>query len=156
APVRLTVRDCAIAPAVAVVRGAGGALEVQTQDDAAHAVVLDELGPLGAQGLAAGAPRSTTRARLPAWGHTISLPLPDAGVRRVVADGGDPAYVVVTEEDAALTGDDGAAALEQVPAGTYTVLAWLPPSAGQPAVLATGQATVVAGARAELTLKLGS
>ncbi len=154
-PLRLTVRDCALEPAVAVLPRTGGSLEVQAQDDAGHAIAITDLGP-ALVGAAAAGERMVTRARLPVWGHTVALPLPAAGVRRVQLDGAaDAAHVVVTDQPyAAVTGEDGAAALEQVPAGTYAVVAWLPPAAGQPAITARGEVTVVAGDRVELTLRL--
>ena len=154
-PLRLTVRDCALEPAVAVLPRTGGSLEVQAQDDAGHTIAITDLGPALGGAVAAGEP-VVTRARLPVWGHTVALPLPAAGVRRVqLDDADDAAHVVVTDQPyAAVTGEDGAAALEQVPAGTYAVVAWLPPAAGQPAITARGEVTVVAGDRVELTLRL--
>ena len=157
APVRLTVRDCAIEPAAAVVPRLGATLEVQAQDDLGHTVAIALLGPAWTAAAPA-EPSSVTRARLPVWGHTVSLPLPVAGVRRVTADGSDDAaYVVVTDHPyAVVTADDGTAALEQVPAGTHAVVAWLPPAAGQPALLARGTAVVAGGDKVEVTLRLGT
>lgn len=154
-PVRLTARDCALTPAVAVVPRLGATLEVQSQDDSEHALAITELGAPWATELPASV--AVTRARLPVWGHTVSLPLAGAGVRRVVDDraADEPAWVVVTAHPyAAVTDGDGAALLEQVPAGTHAVVAWLPPAAGQPPVLLRGTATVVAGEKAELTLQV--
>ena len=152
APVRLTVRDCALAPST-MVATAGATLEVQAQDDAGHAIAIAELGPAWS---AVAASEVVTRARLPAWGHTVALPMAAAGVRRIEADGAaDAAYVDVTDQPyAAVTAEDGSAALTQVPAGTHAIVAWLPPAAGQPALIARGKATVVAGDRVELTLRM--
>lgn len=161
APVRLTVRDCAIAPRIAIQPRIGATLEVQAQDDVDRAIAIGELGPAWtaapAAAEAAGA-QGVTRARLAGWGHTVSLPLAAAGVRRIEADGvADAAHVVVTDQPyAAVTGDDGAVALDQVPAGTHAVVAWLPPAADQPAQVARGQVTVVAGDKVDITLRLGS
>ncbi len=156
-PVRLTVRACALAPRVAVVPGLGATLELQSQDDGDHALTITEIGLPWATG-AGDQPAITTRARLSGWGHTVALPLPTVGARMVVADGAeDAAYVVVTAGPyAVVTAADGTAALAQVPAGTYTVLAWLPPAGDQAPMIVRGQATVVAGDRVELTLRLGS
>ena len=154
APVRVTVRDCALAPRTAVA-AAGATLEVQAQDDAGHAITIAELGPAWST-VAPQAGEVVTHARLPVWGHTVALPMATAGVRRIGADGADDAaYVIVTDQPyAAVTADDGSAALTQVPAGTHTIVAWLAPAAGQPALVARGQATVVAGDRVELTLRM--
>lgn len=161
APVRLMVRDCAIAPRIAIQPRIGATLEVQAQDDVERAIAISELGlawsaPPDPAGAAAGA--GVTRARLAGWGHTVSLPLAAAGVRRIEADGvADAAHVVVTDQPyAAVTGDDGAVALDQVPAGTHAVVAWLPPTGEQPAQVARGQVTVVAGDKVDITLRLGS
>ncbi len=153
--VRLTVRDCRWQPAVAVVARIAAGLELQAQDDAGHAVTISELGP--AWTAAADAPVET-RAQLAAWGHTVRLPLATAGVRRVTSARApdDPAWVLVTDHPyAAVTGEDGGVVLEQVAAGTHEVIAWLPPAAGQPAQLARGTATLVAGDKVELALRFG-
>jgi hypothetical protein len=152
APARLTARDCAIAPAAAVLP-AGGTLEVQAQDDAGHVIAIEDLGAAW-QAAPLAEPRSVTRARLPVWGHTVALPLPAAGARRVVLDDGEAAWVAVTDGASAVTAADGTATLADVPPGADAVIAWLPPAAGQPSVLARGEATVVAGDRVELTLRL--
>jgi hypothetical protein len=156
-PARLMVRDCGWSPTVAVVPRLGSALELQAQDDAGHAVTITDLGaawtsPEGA------APTSATRGQLAAWGHTVAVPLPTAGVRQVTSDRApdDAAWVLVTDQPyAAVTADDGAIVLERVPAGAHEVVAWLPPAAGQPAQLARGTATVVAGDKVELALRFG-
>ena len=107
-----------------------------------------------ADGAAAGAP---TRASLPAWGHTIALPLAEAGAWHVATDDEpDRAWVVVTGGAAAVTAPDGSATLGQVPPGTHTVTAWLPPSGAWPAVIARADATVVAGETVQLTVRMGS
>lgn len=158
APARLTVRDCAIAPRIAIQPRIGATLEVQAQDDVDRAIAIAELGLAWTDASGATGASGATRARLAGWGHTVSLPLAAAGVRRIEADGvADPAHVVVTDQPyAAVTGDDGAVALDQVPAGTHAVVAWLPPAADQPAQVARGQVTVVAGDKVDITLRLGS
>jgi hypothetical protein len=149
---RLTVRDCAIEPAAS--EAGGASLEVQTQD-VAHAVVVTRTGKpwLDDDGIIA--PVELARARLPVLGHTITVALGEPGAIRVAADGADDdaAWVLAPPHRfAGVTDDTGALGLGDVPAGTHTVVAWLPPRAGQPAQRATGSVTVTDGAVADVKL----
>jgi hypothetical protein len=117
---------------------------------------IEELGLAWKDGASLDA-ASVTRAQLPAWGHTVALPMAAAGARRVSADGApDAAWIAVTDGPSAVTGADGSAALEGVAAGTHGVVAWLPPAAGQPARVARGEVTVAPGDKVEVTLRMGS
>ena len=150
--VRVTLRDCALVPAIVLAPGLGGALEVQSQDEAPRHVTATALGPAWrAEPLRA----PLAAANLPAMGHTVAVALDDAGAIELAADGADPAYAIAPPHPyVAITDDSGAAGFDHLPAGTYPVRAWLPPAAGQPAIAATGTATIAAGADAALTLTL--
>lgn|GEM_PF-1526982 len=154
ADVRLTVRDCAIVPRVLLAPGLGGAVEIQSQDEAPHRVVVTAI---DRDAKVAKAGPQLAAAALPAMGHVVGVALASAGTLRLAADGADDdaAYVIAPAHPyVALTDEVGAAAFERVPPGTYSVRAWLPPSGGQPALATTGAAVVTAGGDATLTLTL--
>ncbi len=152
APLRVIARDCAFTPRVAVAPGLGGALELQSGDEAAQTIVATGLGqPWGA----APAERPLARAHLPMLGHTVALTLDAPGAIALGGVGDDPALIVAPPTPyVAVTDEVGVARFDAVPAGSYPVMAWLPPAAGQPALLATGTVTVAADAEAALTLTL--
>ncbi len=152
APLRVIARDCAFTPRVAVAPGLGGALEIQSGDEAAQTVVATGLGqPWGA----APAARPLARAHLPMLGHTVALPLDALGAIALGGVGDDPALIVAPPTPyVAVTDETGVARFDAVPPGSYPVMAWLPPAAGQPAILASGTVTVAADAEAALTLTL--
>lgn len=152
APLRVIARDCGFAPRVAVAPGLGGALEVQSGDEAAQTIVATALGePWGA----APAARPLARAHLPMLGHTVALALDAPGAIALGGVGDDPALIVAPPTPYVVVTDEvGVARFDAVPPGSYPVTAWLPPAAGQPAILATGTVTVAADAEAALTVTL--
>jgi hypothetical protein len=152
APVRVVARDCAFTPRVVVAPGLGDALEVQSGDDAPQTIVATGLGQPWS---AAPTEVPLARAHLPMLGHTVALPLDALGVIALTGVGEDPALVVAPPTPyVAITDDIGVARFADVPPGSYPVLAWLPPAAGQPAIAAQGALTVTADAEAALTLTL--
>lgn len=152
APVRVVARDCAFTPRVVVAPGLGDALEVQSGDDAPQTIVATGLGQPWS---AAPTEVPLARAHLPMLGHTVALPLDALGVIALTGVGEDPALVVAPPTPyVAITDDTGVARFADVPPGSYPVLAWLPPAAGQPAIAAQGALTVTADAEAALTLTL--
>lgn len=159
APVRLTVRDCTVSPAMRLAPGLGGVVEVQSQDEAPQHVSAAALAPAWATNATA---TSIAAAALPMIGHTVSIPLAAPGVVRIALGtgaeiGDDGAYVVVPPHPyVAITDDVGAADLGLLPPGEYPVRAYLPPIAGFDALVATARATLTAGQDTELTLTLGT
>jgi hypothetical protein len=57
---------------------------------------------------------------------------------------------------AGVTDEVGQLVMHEVPPGSHRVVAWLPPRAGQPAVSASAEVTVVAGTAAEATVTLAA
>ena len=152
APVRVSVRDCGVTPAMTIAPGLGAALEIQSADAEATAVVATGLGPAWADAATAVA---IARAHLPVLGHTVAVPLDAPGAIAVALDGAlDDAAVVIAPPHpyAAITDDVGVARFDGVPAGTHPVRAWLPARGGHPAMTATGSITVAADGDAALTL----
>lgn len=159
-PVRLVVRDCTIAPAVAIAPGLGGTVELQSQDEAPHHVTVTAIGEAWT---AAPSPTPVAAAALPVIGHTVAVPLAEPGVLRVIADGDDGADLLGAKRDAAYviapahpyvaaTDDVGAADLGLLPPGSYPVRAFLPAAAGEAALTATATATIAAGQETDLTI----
>lgn len=149
---RLTVRDCAVEPPAIA---ASGVLEIQSQD-AAHTVIVERTGKPWLDDDVTPAPVTLAHAQLPVIGHTVSVALDEPGAIRVAADGAsdDAAWVLAPpHRHAGITDDVGALGLAEVPAGTHTLVAWLPPRAGQTAQRATAQVTVVADETADVELR---
>jgi hypothetical protein len=146
-PVRLTVRDCLVAPAVALAPGLGGAIEIQSADERAATVVATDLGPAWSAAAApAPAPPPRARAHLPVLGHTVALAAAP-GALRVALDGQptDGAIAIAPPHPyVAITDDAGVARFAAVPPGTYPVAVWLPARAGDGDRRATGQVVVAA------------
>lgn len=153
-PVRLTIRDCAIAPVATLAPRLGASLELQTQDTA-HAVAVTRTGTPWREDDVEPAPVTLASAQLPVLGHTVAVPLDAPGAVRVVVDGAadDAAWVLVPPHPyAGITDDVGQLALRGVPPGDYTVVAWLPPAAGFPALRAVTRVEVEPGKDADATL----
>lgn len=147
---RVVLADCALAPRAA----AGAALLVESGADRPATVALAKRAETTALAtLAAGKPRPL---RLPIAGHTVSVELDAGGVYELTAAGADSAWLVAPPADtaAAVTDDAGELTLRDLAPGPHAVTAWIPPRSGQPARVARGTVTVVAGERAELTLSL--
>lgn len=153
-PVRLAIRDCIIDPVAVAAPRLGGALELQTQD-LAHSVTVVRTGKPWLEDDIKLAPVTLASAQLPVIGHTVTVPLDEAGAIRVVTDGAadDAAWVLAPPHPyAGITDDVGALALHAVPPGTYTLVAWLPPAAGFPELRAVTNVTVKAGEDTEATI----
>ncbi len=152
--VHVTVRDCAIEPPVLAAPRLGVALEVQSQD-LSHSIVVERVGRPWLEDDGIEAPVLLARTSLPAMGHTVAVALDQPGAVRVIANGAvdDAAWVLAPPHPyAGITDDVGQLVLDAVPPGSYTVVAWLPPGAGQPAQRAFASMTVAAGTDAEVTV----
>jgi hypothetical protein len=154
---RVVARRCELAPALQVV-GTGATLEVASEAEQPLALGLDRYAAPDTVVAAGAALGSATRMpiQLPVIGHAVAIALAEAVVDAVTAPGSDEdaAWVVAWPHAAAVTDRDGVAALRGLPAGGHAVVAWLPPRAGQPARVARGSATVVAGQLADATLSI--
>jgi len=155
---RVVLADCALAPRAAI----GASLVVESAVDRPASVLLAKRGDLAkleavsAAG-AAGSPALRTL-RLPIAGHAVAVALEPGGVYELATSAKDPetSWIVAGSGAAMVTDASGQAVLRAVPAGPHAVTAWLPPRAGQPARLARGTVTAVAGELAELTLQLAA
>ncbi len=154
AAIRVTVRDCASTPAALAAPRLGSTLEIQSQD-VAHEVFVERTGKPWLEDDILLAPVTLARTHLPVIGHTVAVPLDEAGAIRVVTDGAadDATWVLAPPHPyAGVTDDEGAILLRDVPAGTFTIVAWLPPAGGQPAQRATASVTIAAGADADASV----
>jgi hypothetical protein len=151
---RVVLGHCVFDPRIVI---AGATTELASAADKPVTLELTEQGVLeDPDRLAAGATRNVM---LPIAGHEVSVPLRAGTLYRLGADastaGADAWLVAVAQPYAAVTDASGVAILRDVPVGTYPVLAWLPPRAGQGGKVARGEVTVEAGTLAEVTLDLG-
>ncbi|HUQ03837.1 MAG TPA: hypothetical protein VM261_15175 [Kofleriaceae bacterium] len=152
-PLRLTMRDCAIDPVASLAR-LGGSLEIQTQD-VAHSITVVRVGKPWLEDDIKLAPVTLASTQLPVLGHTVSVALQEPGAIQVAMDGAadDAAWVLVPPHHyAGVTDDVGALGLRDVPPGSYTLVAWLPPAAGFPEQRAVANVVIKAGEDAEATL----
>ena len=156
---RVVLADCALLPRVAI--GASLVVESATERPAsvrlakrADLTKLDAVPAAAAAGSAA--PRTL---RLPIAGHAVAVSLEAGGVYELATTAKDPEtswIVAAVLSAAAVTDAAGQAVLRAVSPGPHAVTAWLPPRAGQPARLARGTVTAVAGEVTELTLQLAA
>jgi hypothetical protein len=99
---------------------------------------------------------------LPIAGHSVELAVdPKAAYHvEIASDDGksrdaEDAWVLVADSPyVAITEASGAVLLRDVPEGTHTATAWLPPRAGQPAKIAQAKVTVTDGGLAEVTFDI--
>lgn len=99
---------------------------------------------------------------LPVAGHAVDATLEPRGIYHVQIanpDGttfdAEDAWVVAADSPfTAITEANGQVVLRDIPVGTYTATAWLPPRAGQDAKIAHAQVTVTDGGLAEVTLDI--
>lgn len=142
---RIRLADCALAPRVAI----GGALVVDSAADRPARLALRAAGT--DTDLHALEGTATRPIQLPIAGHAVTTPLPPGSVHELrYAD--ESSWIVAGP--GVVTDRGGVAMLRDVPVGTHTVRAWLPPRAGQPARHATGEVAVADGDLAELSLEL--
>jgi hypothetical protein len=142
---RVVLAECALAPRVAH----GATLIVESAADRPMTVTLSKQGAIAdPTKLADGDPRPI---QLPIAGHQASVAL-DAGALYTLAIDKETAWVAAGA--AAVTDAAGAILVEDLPAGTRQVTAWLPPRSGQPARIAKGEIEIKPGAQADLTLEL--
>ncbi len=148
---RIVYDRCALAPR-AMVAGAGLAV----LSNATQPVSLAVRRAFALRDLAATLTEPAKPLLLPIAGHEVDVALDAGYVYELIATPGIDAFVAAAPGAyVAITDASGAAVLRDLPSGTYAVTAWLPPHVGQPARLARGEATVTAGALAEVTLDLG-
>jgi hypothetical protein len=152
AEARVVLADCALSPRAAA---AGSSLVVESAADRPASVLLAKRADLAK--LEALAPSATPRTlRLPIAGHAVAVSLEPGGVYELATGPKDPetSWIIAAATAAAVTDASGHALLRGIPAGPHAITAWLPPRAGQPARIARGTVTAVAGELAELTLTL--
>lgn len=148
----IAVRDCRLRPVVARVARLGGRLAVVNDDERRHQVVLERLGEGGevAERLA--------RVPLPLVGGRYDLPLEEPGFYRATTAGSerDHSYVVVPPHPYVAVADErGLARMDQVPAGTYEVVAWHPPlERGGAPLTARGEVEIEAGGTTRHVIEL--
>jgi len=146
---RVRFSDCALTPRLVV----AGSLAVDTTAD--RPVEIRIRHRYQANALRAAIEATQARVvRLPIAGHIAVAPLAPNEIVELVADvkDADPAWAVGGA--GAVTDGSGTVLVKDVPVGTHTVRAFLPPRAGQPPRFAEGSVTVAPGDLAELTLAL--
>ncbi len=148
-PAHVRLADCALVPRVAV----GSTLVVDSAADRPARLTISD------RGLASdpdakherSAPRTIA---LPIAGHAVTMPLDRGVVYELATEGKHAETSWVIAAPAAITDASGGVMIDDVPPGSYTVRAWLPPRSGQRALSAMGTLTVGAGELAALTLQL--
>ena len=145
---RIVLQDCTLSPRIAVT---GSTLTLASGIESPAKLTLHEVGKLPFGDTLTDAPRTVY---LPIAGHAVDATLQARAIYRVDADEAAAWVVAADSPYFAITDATGAVTLRDVPVGTYAVTAWLPPRADQPARIAQGKATVVAGGLAELTLDI--
>jgi hypothetical protein len=147
---RIVLDHCALSPRVAV---GGARLEVTTTIDEPVELAIAKRGELrDPNALAAPTSRAV---QLPIAGHVVAIDLDAGGLYELTGRDLDSAWLIAAPGPfVAVTDATGQAVLRDVPSGTYAVTAWLPARSGQPARIGRGQATVTAGALAEVTVNL--
>ena len=143
---RIVLADCALAPRIV----ASTSVVVESAFDRPAKLAFAKRGELASiDKLEPGTPRPI---QLPIAGHAVALPLDANGIYEIAAET-ETAWVVAAP-NAGVTEANGALLVKDLAPGSYAVTAWLPPRAGAPAKLVKGNATVVAGDLADLTLVL--
>ncbi len=130
---------CAFVPRVQVV-GPNGTVKTSSKDPVLHTTVVQQ-----ADG------RQLFNVAVPIPGIEIAKPLVAAGVLRVGCSTHQwmRGWIIVTDEVSAVTGDDGAFTLRDVPAGSYELRVWHEALKAAPAKI-----TVVAGKPAQVTFEM--
>lgn len=147
---RITVADCAIAPRVVV---AGAAITIASEVD--HPIALSLAHAGDAQPLAAGSAAQAIGIELPIAGHAVVAPLAAKSLDLLGGSDVEPAWIVAAAQPyVAVTEASGQVVLRDVPAGSFTVEALVPPRAGQPARSGRATVTVTANALAEVTVEV--
>jgi hypothetical protein len=145
----VSLRTCALAPAAQVASRADAPLIVRGLDERRAAVEVAWAERV--------APPETViaRAELVVVGASFEVALKPWLAMVTTDASSDPAYVVVPPHPyVAVTDDTGAAALAQVPPGTYAVHAWLRGGDGEAPRAVDGEVTVEPGVDAAVTLSL--
>lgn len=144
----ILLQDCVLSPRIAL---AGTTLTLQSGVEAPAKVSLHQVGKLPFGGDLTDAARTVY---LPIAGHEVVATLDPGALYRIDSEDSS-AWVVAAERPfIAITEANGQVVLRDVPVGSYPVTAWLPPRAEQPARIAHGMVTVIAGGLAEVTLDL--
>ena len=144
----LLLQDCVLSPRIAI---AGSALTLESGVSEPAKVSLHEVGKLPFGGNLTDAARTVY---LPIAGHEVVATLEPGALYRVDSDDSAAWIVAADRPYFAITEANGQVILRDVPVGAHPVTAWLPPRGDQPARIAQGTVTVVAGGLAEVTLDL--
>ena len=139
---QIVLADCALSPRAAV----AASLVIASHVDRPAQLVLRERGTPAA--LVDGTP---VPIQLPIAGHAVSVSLA-AGKVYELAAGDETAWLVAGH--ALVTDASGTATWRDLTVGVHHLTAWLPPRAGRPAKLASGDVTITAGGLADATLDL--
>ncbi|HEY1550778.1 MAG TPA: hypothetical protein VGG28_23270 [Kofleriaceae bacterium] len=147
---RVVVADCAIAPRVVV---AGAAITVASEVDHPLALSLARAGD--AQPLEVGSATPAIALDLPISGHALVAPLAAKSLDLLAGSDVEPAWIVTPAQPyVAITEASGQVVLRDVPVGSYTVEALVPPRAGQPARSGRATVAVTANALADVTVQV--
>lgn len=175
-PPVLAVGECRLEPRVALLAQESALLAqlaVVSDDEDRHEIRIAQV----AAGVGPDAPAGDSAARasiaLPVVGSRADVRLPAPGVYHVTGDAAgrvsgrarrrgpgaaiEPAFVVVAPDGrAAVSGPSGQARFDELPPGSYDIIAWHPPvRAGGPPVTQQQTVTVAAGETGRVTLALG-
>jgi hypothetical protein len=145
---RVRLQDCELSPRIAI---AGSELTLESGALTPAKLSLHQVGKLPFGGDLTDAARTVY---LPIAGHEVVATLEPGALYRVDSDDSTAWIVAADRPFFSITEANGQVILRDVPVGPHAVTAWLPPRGNQPARIAHGTVTVVAGGLADITLDL--
>lgn len=156
-PALLALRQCRGWPRVVLLARPGDAVALVNDDERRHEVSIERVaaGPAIEPGKDAGSGPTATIA-LPVVGSRAELRWPAPGIYRVATADADAAFVIVPDDArAGVTTLLGSVRFDDVPIGSYDVMAWHPPvdDAGAP-IIKQALVTVAAGHTSQSTIPL--
>jgi hypothetical protein len=155
-PALLALRQCRAWPRV-VLLAPGEAVALVNDDERRYEIAIERLaGGLAVEPGKDAGERVTARIALPVVGSSAALRWPEPGVYRVAAADTEPAFVVVPDgARAGVTTALGSVRFDDVPIGSYDVIAWHPPvDDGAAPIVKQAPITVTAGQTAQSTIPL--
>jgi hypothetical protein len=158
-PALLALRQCRGWPRVVLLARPGDVVALVNDDERRHEVSIERMaaGPvIESENDAGSGPAVSATIALPVVGSRAELRWPAAGIYRVAAADADAAFVIVPDDArAGVTTILGSVRFDDVPIGSYDVLAWHPPvdATGAP-ISKQALVTVAAGHTSQSTVPL--
>jgi hypothetical protein len=157
-PALLALRQCRGWPRVVLLAGPGDVMALVNDDERRHEVRIERMAaePVVEPEKPGSGPAPSATIALPVVGSRAELRWPAPGIYRVAAASTDAAFVIVPDgARAGVTTILGSVRFDDVPIGSYDVMAWHPPvdDTGAP-IIKQALVTVAAGHTSESTIPL--